>query len=157
MTKETVLITGASNGLGEYLAYTFGQKYDLILNGRSKKDLERVASKLKTKPIIIRGDIRRKATIEKLYKAAGETNMSVLINNAGLPCLNTSLEDMTEKYIYDLISTILIAPIKLTQKLYPLFIKRNNGRIINMNSIIALEGKIKKSISTATKNGLAGF
>ncbi|MBR9706731.1 SDR family NAD(P)-dependent oxidoreductase [Candidatus Pacearchaeota archaeon] len=162
MTKETALITGASNGLGEHLAYVFADNgYDLILNGRNLGDLARISRRFEknadTNVEIIQGDLRENETIDKLYEAAQKQDITVLINNAALPCPDVPFENITEQHIYDMVSTNLMVPIRLTQRIYPIFQEKNKGRIVNINSIISLETKNKRTLSTACKSGLAGF
>ena len=161
MKNKTVLITGSSKGLGEELALVFASnKHDMILHGRNKEDLGRVKEKVSKTGVncyILEGDLRLDKTIEELYKLAKEKDVSVLINNAGVHCPKLPFEKINDKQIDDLLLTNLIAPIKLTCRIYPLFLKSGQATIININSISGLENQKFRTLYGASKWGLRGF
>ena len=161
MGKKCVLITGSSKGLGEELSSVFAiNKHDIILHGRSKEDLGMVkekVSKLGVNCYSLDGDLRLDRTIGELYKLAKEKDISVLINNAGLHCPHLSLEKISDEQIDDILITNLIAPIKLTKRIYNLFLDKGYGTIININSLSGLQNHELRSIYCASKWGLRGF
>ena len=67
------------------------------------------------------------------------------------------MDKMTNSQIYESIETNLIAPIKLTRKIYPLLKEQCYGSIININSIVGKEPKKYRSVHSAAKWGLKGF
>ncbi|MBT4376318.1 SDR family oxidoreductase [archaeon] len=161
MNKESILITGSSKGLGKELALTFARKgYYVIMHGRDEEGLEEVQKEIfryggNSEYII--GDLNLENTLVKLQKVAEEKDISILINNAGVLCPGLPFEQIPEEKIDDLLGTNLYSPIKLTQKIYPLFFKKNLGTIININSMMGLENKKLRSIACACKWGLRGF
>jgi len=169
MKNKSVLITGSSKGLGEELALVFASNnYDVILHGRNKVDLARVkgkVSKMAVNCYILDGDLRLDKTIDELYKLAKEKDVSVLINNAGTdlkpqdagPDLKLPLNEIDDRQIDEILITNLIAPIKLTKRLYTLFLDKGYGTIININSLSGLEPQELKSTYCASKWGLRGF
>ena len=169
MKDKTVLITGSSKGLGKELALVFASNnHDIILHGRNKEDLGRVKEKVSETGVncyILEGDLRLDKTIEGLYKRAKEKDVSVLINNAGTdlklqdagPNLKSPLDEMDDKQIDEIVITNLVAPIKLTKRLYTLFLDKGYGTIININSLSGLENHELRSIYCASKWGLRGF
>ena len=169
MKNKSVLITGSSKGLGEELALVFASNnYDVILHGRNKADLARVkekVSKMAVNCYILDGDLRLDKTIDELYKLAKEKDVSVLINNAGTdlkpqdagPDLKLPLNEIDDRQIDEILITNLIALIKLTKRLYTLFLDKGYGTIININSLSGLEPQELKSTSCASKWGLRGF
>ena len=100
--------------------------------------------------------MRSDDTIQKLYDAS-KGQISVLVNNAAIPCYGLPLDDMSEEQIWNSLETNLIAPIKLTHKIYPLLKEQGYGSIININSIVGKEPKKFRSVHSATKWGLKGF
>lgn len=162
MKNRTVLITGSSKGLGESLAIIFAKNnYDIILHGRNKERLEMIKEKIiegngGSYCYIIEGDIKSDETIKKLSEKAIQEDISILINNAAVSTAKR-LEDLTIREMEDNLATNLIAPIKLTKAIYPLFLNKKSGTIININSI---DGKNAKPLLTeycASKFGLKGF
>jgi len=161
MTRESILITGSSKGLGRELALVFADNgFNTILHGRNAnalKSLRRTILQKGRSCKIVRGDIRTAGTITRLFNTAAEADVSVLINNAVLKCPHLPLEKMDDRKIVEILETNLIAPIKLTRRLYGLFCNNGRGTIININSLSGLEPQYLRSIYCASKWGLRGF
>ena len=162
-TNNYVMITASSKGLGKAIAKEFASKgFNLILNGRDQRKLDNTVNEIiadnskNIKCEYVLGDLRLDNTIEKLYEV-GRDKLAVLINNAAIPCYGLPLEEMIDNQVYESLETNLIAPIKLTKKIYPLLKEQGYGSIININSIVGKEPKKFRSIHSATKWGLKGF
>ena len=132
------LITGASNGLGKDFAKELSKKgYDLVLVARSKDKLETLKRELKTYIEIEVMDLSIKENVFKLYnKYKGEIDL--LINNAGFGLFGkfTDTDLDTELNMIDLNVTAYHI---LTKLFLQDFIKKNNGRILNVASSAAFE------------------
>jgi short-subunit dehydrogenase len=160
MNLQTVLITGSNKGLGKALAETFYEKnHNIILHGRNEKNLLETKKSLRGKGeiYIVKGDLRNTETLERLYQEARRRDISVLINNAAVPCPSISLERLTNDQIEDILQINLISLIKLTHRVYPLFVEKRSGTIINVNSLSGLENQRHRTIYSASKWGLRGF
>lgn len=161
MVGKSVLVTGSSGSLGSCLATVFAEhNYDVILHGRNEKNLSRLQKSIINKGfncLKVVGDLRSEETLELLFKAAEEQNLSVLVNNAGVHCPGLSLEEISYNKIKEIIEVNLLAPVYLTKKLYPIFKKNLSGTIININSIVGLEQRKIRAIYAASKWGLRGF
>lgn len=159
--NKLVLITGSGHGLGRELALVFASHgYDIVLNDRNKDDLEesrKRVSKIGMNYFVLLGDIRSDKTLGRLYEISKKKGLSVLINNAGVHCPKLPLQDLNNEQIDDMMLSNLIAPIKLTWRVYPLFLKNGKGAIININSLSGLENQKFRTIYSATKWGLRGF
>src|SRR5258707_14061075 len=89
MTNQTVLITGASTGIGYELAKIFNKEgYNLVLVSRSKEKLEQVARELDPTDnliSIIPKDLSKPKAAEEIFQQLQEKNIQIdiLINNAG--------------------------------------------------------------------------
>jgi short-subunit dehydrogenase len=155
---EWVLITGSSKGLGKELALVFAEKgYNVIIHGRNEFDLLNLKNKIISMNVeceVVIGDLLLDETIEKLYNISRENNLSVLINNAGVGLLK-SFNEFDIREIENAINVNLIAPIKLTKKIYNLFSEKREGKIININSMDGL--KITKDSRTAYSSGKFGL
>ena len=86
MTGKTVLITGASRGIGESAARIFAEAgANVALVARSAGDIERIASEIGDKAIALTCDVSDYASVKSVVDAAVEKfgGLDVLINNAG--------------------------------------------------------------------------
>ena len=157
-TNKCALVTASSKGLGKVIAKEFiNQDYRVILHGRDENKLLATREELGSNVIdAVIGDLRSDDVIEKLYEAS-KGQISVLVNNAAIPCYGLPLDEMNEDQVWESLSTNLVAPIKLTQKIYPLLKQQGYGSIININSIVGKEPKKFRSVHSATKWGLKGF
>ncbi len=153
----TVLITGASRGLGKELALAFSQGgYNLILNARNKTRLEKVAYDIKTDCIICPGDLRREDTLISLQALAQERGVNTLVNNAGV-YWQGDFKDMPEAKLRELMEINFMAPILLTHRVYPLMAEKGEGTIVNINSIAGQQPNPFETAYNAGKYGLRGF
>ena len=166
-TNKCVLVTASSKGLGKSIAYQFAMNdYDVILHGRDELKVKETKDEIELDSVLYRnrnidikyvlGDLRLDDVIENLYDVS-KGQISVLVNNAAIPCYGLSLDGMDEEQIWNSLETNLVAPIKLTRKIYPLLKEQGYGSIININSIVGKEPKKFRSVHSATKWGLKGF
>lgn len=143
--NKTVLITGASSGIGEAFAYEFAkQGSNLILTARSEDKLNFLASKIskeyKVKVSVFGGDLLQKETPYKLYNQIKEAGLSIdiLINNAGFGKWTNFLDESIEQY-EDMIEININALLKLCHLVLPDMLKKGEGGIINVASTGALQ------------------
>lgn len=143
--NKTVLITGASSGIGEAFAYELAkQGANLIITARTKDKLQELANKIhkdyNVEVTVLTGDLLLKETPQKLYDQIKQAGLSVdlLINNAGfgkwVNFLDESIED------YDKMLEINInALVKLCHLVLPDMLKKGDCGIINVASTGALQ------------------
>lgn len=145
--SKTVLITGASRGLGRALLDAFPSEYRFILNARNIE----IPNLHKYKVII--GDLRGRDTISDLSEEAARQDVDILIHCAGAyqdyPSLCTDYD-----YIIDV---NLVMPIHLTTAIWPIFERKHSGLIIFINSLAGKQGAAGETAYCASKHGLAGF
>ena len=141
--NKTVLITGASSGLGKDFATLFAEKgYDLVLTARRKKNLEEIKNNLTNKfgikAFIISCDLSDLKSTEEIYDFCEDNKIqiNVLVNNAGYG-LTDSFEEVPLKGHIDFINVLSTSAIALTRLFLPGMIKRKFGRIINVSSVAA--------------------
>lgn len=156
-SSESVLITGASSGIGYALAEEFGRRgYRLILAARNEAKLKKAEEKLKIKcaagtrafPI----DLSEPGSAEKLFKAVESLGwgVDILINNAGYGMYGKfqELNPETEKKMIQLnISTLT----ELTRLFLPSMMKKKRGKILNVASTAAFQPGPLMSVYYATK------
>lgn len=166
MKKKTVLITGASRGLGLALAQTFAEHdYNLILHSKEreipiiKKGFCFTREKNKDYGVYcetVTGDIRRMSTVFQLNNIAEEMGgVDVLINNAGMH-RGAGIGEVDSIVYKEMIDVNLTAPMIITKELWEQ-VKRKQGLFIFINSIAGKVGADKEFMYCASKHGLKGF
>ncbi|AVM58634.1 NAD(P)-dependent oxidoreductase [Bacteroides heparinolyticus] len=142
MEKKTVLITGASSGIGEGCARKFAMNgYRLILNGRNLEKLKAVKQELEEKyraeVLLLSFDVRDREVAEAALNALpGDwKEIDVLINNAGL-VIGVDKEHEGNLDEWDVvIDTDVKALLAMTRLVVPGMVERGRGHVINMGSI----------------------
>lgn len=142
--NKTVLITGASFGIGRLLAEKLAFKNtQLILLGRTTEELELACKTIKKNggnAYYISGDLRKESTINEVFDFLKSKNLEVdiFVNNAG-KSIRRSIYQSLDRF-HDFTRTMSLnyyAPVELGLKLLP-EISRRNGQIINISSFIVL-------------------
>lgn len=144
LSNKTVLITGASYGIGEQLSYLLSFNSNrLILVGRTEKKLLEVKKKVELsggKAEIFFADLRINEECDALLSYIKETydGLDLFVNNAG-KSIRRSLSDSLDRF-HDFTRTMDInykAPVKICLSFIPL-LEKNEGHIINVSAINAL-------------------
>ena len=137
--SETILITGATSGLGEQLAIKAAALgASLILIARNRESLNRVCTDLKTKTAChsFSHDLHTYEQIPNLYKqivkSVGNTP-TILINNAGYNAAGF-VANTPAKVYEDNFRTNVFAPVALMQTVLPDMMKKKRGIIVNIMS-----------------------
>jgi short-subunit dehydrogenase len=150
---RTVLLTGATGGLGQAIARRLaGAGAKLILSGRRADVLEGLAQELGA--TIAPADLSDANSVRALARAYGDAD--VLVANAGLPA-SGRLESFTEEQIDRALLVNLRAPIMLAHALAPAMVARGSGHIVVMSSLSGKAPAGGTAIYAATKFGLRGF
>ena len=157
---KTALITGASRGIGRAIAYRFAEAgYNLILTcEKSEKLLYDLSEELsKTYGINCRvfvGDISAPAKCNELFR--GIDSLDVLINNAGISYVGL-LSEMSDVEWSRVMGVNMYAPFFLSRLAIPLFLKKHEGRIINITSVWGEVGASMEVAYSTSKGGLIAF
>lgn len=158
----SVLITGASSGIGAATAQVFAAAgQDLLLLGRHLERLENSALACRK----INSEIRIKILAQDLNtlepqlleeKLKTISPLEILINNAGI-YQQASVSETTEKIWQDLFQTNLLSTVKLTQFCWNIFQKNKKGSIVNVSSTLGIKPIIKTSAYSALKAALINW
>lgn len=146
-----ILITGASNGIGSDFAKLLDNKdNELILVARSKDKLVSLKRNLKCKVTIEVMDLSVKENVYKLYDKY-KNKIDFLINNAGYGLYGkfyeTNLDDELNMIDLNLVTYHILTKLFLQD-----FVKKNEGRILNVASSAAFEPGPLMSTYYATKS-----
>jgi short-subunit dehydrogenase len=149
----TVLVTGATGGLGQAIAAAFAARgANLILTGRREDVLAELAPRWGAR--VIACDLSEPEEVQRLIAEAGEVD--VLIANAGLPATG-HLADLTQRQLDAMLEINLRAPIALARGLAPGMIARRRGHLVFISSLSGKAASPVSSMYNATKFGLRGF
>ena len=155
--KKTVLITGATSGIGLGCARKFADNGDrLILTGRNEKKLEAISQELhakETEVYTLAFDVRdREAAREAVGSLPSEwQQIDVLVNNAGLALgLEPEFEVMPEDWD-TMIDTNIKGLLTMTRLIVPQMVARNSGHIINIGSVAGDAAYAGGNVYCATK------
>jgi short-subunit dehydrogenase len=158
MGGRTVIITGASSGIGAAAAQAFGRAGDrVVLTARRVDRLREVAAGL-PEALVVEADLSRPEDIARVVAEARARygGVDVLVNNAGLGRYDW-LERLPEDDIVAQIDVNLTAPILMTRAVLPAMLARRRGVIINVGSVAGRIATPTMSIYNAGKFGLDGF
>ncbi len=143
----TVLVTGASSGIGATYADRFARRgHDLVLVARDQARLEELASRLRAetgvKIDVVRADLTESADLALIEtRLRDDDSIGVLINNAGVSApggfANGDLDVMDR-----LIRLNVTAVTRLAGAVVPRFLARGEGAIINIASVVGLAPEI---------------
>ena len=155
MTSRTVLLTGATGGIGRSTAQALiAAGHRVILSGRNEAALQALTTVLGDQAEYIAADITCAEDRARIAGIARDKGINAVINNAGISHFGL-LDDCDA--IESQITTNLLAPILLTQALLPVFKALPEARIINIGSTLGSIGYPGYAAYCASKFGLRGF
>lgn len=139
MTHPTVLITGASRGLGAAVAQTTAQmKANVVLMARSAGDLESVAGAIRTaggQALVVVGDVRQAADCQQAVEEAVTHfgRLDALVNNAGILEPISPIAEGDPRAWEKNWAVNVLGPVMMTQAGLP-HLRQGKGRVINVSS-----------------------
>lgn len=164
MKQKTVLITGASRGIGKACAHRFASEgYHVFLNAHhSLNELaqakEEIEHHYNTCCTLVPGNIGNPDDVRQIFQKISEITkgLDVLINNAGIAHMGL-LTDMTDEEWDRIIQTNLSSVFYCCRSALPYMISQKSGRIINISSMWGTVGASCEVAYSATKSGIHGF
>jgi short-subunit dehydrogenase len=159
---RTIWITGASSGIGEALAKQWAQTGTvLILSGRDKQQLERVALACKNTGAevhVLPFDLTNENEIAESVAIVQSlvSRIDILVNNGGIGQRSLIIDTPTV-VSRKIMETDFWGHITLTQQILPFIIKNKGGTIVVLSSLSGLFGFPQRSMYCAAKHALHGF
>lgn len=155
-THKTVLITGASTGIGAVYAERFAQRgHDLVLVARDKARLEALAARLreehKVAIDVLQADLTQISDLTTVEaRLRDDASIGILVNNAGAAQSGSFIEQ-TPDSVAHLVSLNTTALVRLASAIAPRLAQAGDGAIINIGSVVGLAPEFGMSVYGATK------
>lgn len=157
-TGQTVLITGATSGIGRATAFVFAENgYRLILTGRRAERLDAVKSQLEgeygAEVLTVTFDVRDPEAVQRAIGALPEEwkQIDILVNNAGKAKGFDPIHEGRMEHWEEMIDTNLKGLLYVTKAVSPQMVARRGGHIINVGSTAGRDVYPKGNVYCASK------
>ena len=153
---KTILITGASSGLGKATAKLFQSRGWRVIATMRQPEKEKDLNKLEN-VYLVKLDVGNVQEINQIVtELTNSFSIDVVLNNAGYGLVGP-LEALNDEQIIKQIETNLLGVIRITKAFTPYFRIKRNGMFLNITSTFGLMGFPTCSIYSATKFAVDGF
>ncbi|MCL9658416.1 SDR family oxidoreductase [Pseudomonas protegens] len=155
-TRPTVLITGASTGIGAVYAERFAQRgHDLVLVARDQARLDALAARLRSEHRVaidvIAADLTQSGDLTAVEtRLRDDARIGILVNNAGAALSGSFVEQSTDS-VAQLVALNTTALVRLASAIAPRLAKAGDGAIINIGSVVGLAPEFGMTVYGATK------
>ncbi len=156
---KTLLITGASRGIGESIARAFSANgYNVVINYNKSEDQAKLIGKQLSAPIFkadVSNSVEAKALIDYTIMKFGK--IDVLVNNAGIALPQKVIQNVSESEFDNIVSVNLKALFNCSKLVVDNMISNGGGSIINVSSVWGQIGASCEVVYSMTKAGVIGF
>ncbi|MCK6189399.1 SDR family oxidoreductase [Pseudomonas sp. EYE_354] len=155
-SSKTVLITGASTGIGATYAARFAQRgHNLVLVARDKGRLDALATRLREQHNVnvdvIQADLTQTRDLKTVEtRLRDDAAIGILINNAGAAQSGSFVEQSTDS-VAQLVALNTTALVRLASAIAPRLAQAGDGAIINIGSVVGLAPEFGMTVYGATK------
>lgn len=159
-SNQTVLITGASRGIGRAAAECFAQAgYSLVLTCQHSVEIlhacaEELTDKYKISCLALQVDMGNEEEVQALFSQIHQ--LDVLVNNAGIAHIGL-LSQMTSLEWHRILAVNLDSCFYTCRAAIPLMLQKHSGRIINISSVWGIHGASMEVAYSASKGGMNAF
>lgn len=158
LSGKIAVVTGATRGIGKETVYQYADSNAVVYAiGRDKKSLAEIdcyAENIHSLELDITQLDSVKKVLMDIYKK--ENKIDILVNNAGV--MNDALLGMiSEDMIQEMFNVNVFSVIQMTQLVSRFMKRQKNGCIINIASIVGIEGNAGQSVYSATKGAVISF
>lgn len=158
---KTALVTGASKGIGKAIAIALAKEgcniaFNYVGSEELAKKVHEEIKNLNVKVISAKADVSKIEEVENLMKIikANFNSLNIVVNNAGIT-KDRTLKNMTKEEWQSVIDINLTGVFNVSKA--SLEILNDNGRIINISSIVGESGNFGQTNYAASKAGIVGF
>ena len=162
LTDQIALVSGASRGIGQAIALALGEQGATVIGtATSEAGANNITETLKGAGIKGEGVVLNVADSESVSECLKQVSNEygapdILVNNAGITRDNL-LMMMKDDQWDDIINTNLTSIFRMTKAVIRAMMKKRNGRIINISSVVGATGNPGQTNYAAAKAGLVGF
>lgn len=156
MSKPSVLITGASTGIGATYAERFAKRgHDLVLVARDRGRMDDLAARLRRQHgvavDILPADLTSAAELAAVEaRLRDDGRIGILVNNAGAGLAGNFAEQATDD-VGRLVALNTTAVVRLASAVTPRFVAAGEGAIVNIASVVGLVPEFGQTVYGATK------
>lgn len=161
--KKVVFVTGGSRGIGKEVALKYAQNgFNIVTNYVSDKtDVEKLKKEFEENNIealVLKADVSKQEEVEKVVESAIEKfgKIDVLVNNAGITRDNLLMR-MKEEDFDKVLEINLKGTFLVTKAVTKYMMKKRQGSIINLSSVVGVAGNAGQCNYSASKAGVIGF
>lgn len=158
-TDKVVIVTGSGRGIGYRIAERFHARgAKVVISDIDEGLVSEAAGRLGTKVLGVRADVTSSADVSALFEktVAEFGSVDVVVNNAGIT--RDSLMIRMDEKDWDMVLDInLKGAFLVTKTAGRIMMKQRSGRIVNISSVIGLDGNAGQSNYAASKAGMIGF
>jgi short-subunit dehydrogenase len=154
--KSAVLVTGASSGIGAVYADRFARRgHDLLLVARDRARMEALADRLRREAgvavDILEADLTNASDLARVEtRLRDDARIGILVNNAGAAPAGSFVEQSADD-VARIINLNTLALARLASAAAPRFVRRGEGAIINIGSVVGLAPEFGSTVYGATK------
>lgn len=163
LSEMTVLITGASRGIGRAIAVRFASiGMNIVINYNSNveaaNETARLCLQAGGRPVTVAANVANREEVVKMKEKVDRMGLfpDIIVNNAGVS-LYGLLYDVTESEWDNVVGTNLKGTFLTTQLFSPHMVRQKFGRIINVSSIWGESGASCEAVYAMTKGGVNAF
>lgn len=161
--SKVALITGSSRGIGKQIAIKFAKEgYNIVVNYVNRNpEVEKTVEEIKQFGVDVleaQGDVSVYEDSERIVNSVIEKfgQIDVLVNNAGIT-RDTLIMRMKPEDFTKVINVNLVGTFNMTKNVVPYMMKKREGRIINISSVVGISGNAGQCNYAASKAGIIGF